>query len=114
MTVVPPTWRDWTTYSGLADSAKEKEQWLRQLLDSLASAVQTGGDTEALTRLKKLEADTEFFSRLQSVYKHYLEYMAEKPREGMPTISYFSMEYGIHNSLKTFSGGQAITRSGAK
>jgi phosphorylase/glycogen(starch) synthase len=59
-------------------------------------------------KLKKLEADKEFFSRLQSVYKNYLEYMAEKPGEGMPNISYFSMEYGIHNSLKTFSGGLGL------
>jgi len=35
-------------------------------------------------------------------------YMTEKPREGMPGISYFSMEYGIHNSLKTFSGGLGL------
>ncbi len=26
----------------------------------------------------------------------------------MPSISYFSMEYGIHNSLKTFSGGLGL------
>ncbi len=58
--------------------------------------------------LKKLEKDDEFIQRLQKVYGDFRAYMAEKPKEGMPTITYFSMEYGIHNSLKTFSGGLGL------
>ena len=58
--------------------------------------------------LKKLEKDEEFIGRLQKVHGEFVVYMSEKPKEGMPSISYFSMEYGIHNSLKTFSGGLGL------
>jgi glycogen phosphorylase/synthase len=58
--------------------------------------------------LKKLENDNQFIGRLEKVYKAFRTYMEEKPRKGMPSISYFSMEYGIHNSLKTFSGGLGL------
>ncbi|MCK4992369.1 MAG: alpha-glucan family phosphorylase, partial [Bacteroidales bacterium] len=58
--------------------------------------------------LKKLQKDKSFVGRLQKVHGNFSAYMAEKPKEGMPTISYFSMEYGIHNSLKTFSGGLGL------
>ena len=58
--------------------------------------------------LNKLENDNQFIGRLQNVYETFTSYMAEKPRDGMPGISYFSMEYGIHNSLKTFSGGLGL------
>ncbi len=58
--------------------------------------------------LKKLELDQEFMSKLQEVHNSFLSYMSESPKEGMPSIAYFSMEYGIHNSLKTFSGGLGL------
>ena len=59
-------------------------------------------------KLKKLENDSQFIDKLQSVHRTFSDYMAEKPREGLPSVSYFSMEYGIHNSLKTFSGGLGL------
>lgn len=34
--------------------------------------------------------------------------MNEKPAPKTPTISYFSMEYGLHSSLKIYSGGLGI------
>jgi len=58
--------------------------------------------------LLKLETNKDFVSKLQEVYGAFTSYMAEAPKEGMPTITYFSMEYGIHNSLKTFSGGLGL------
>ena len=58
--------------------------------------------------LKKLETDQKFITKLQEVHDAFVAYMAEKPKKGMPSITYFSMEYGIHNSLKTFSGGLGL------
>ena len=58
--------------------------------------------------LKKLENDPQFVEKLQKVHGNFRDYMAEGPKMGMPFISYFSMEYGIHNSLKTFSGGLGL------
>jgi phosphorylase/glycogen(starch) synthase len=58
--------------------------------------------------LKKLEKEDAFIESLKLVYERFQAYMGEKPKSGMPTISYFSMEYGLHNSLKTFSGGLGL------
>lgn len=58
-------------------------------------------------RLKALENDQNFVGRLQKVYDRFIAYMSEKPQGG-PKIAYFSMEYGMHDSVKIFSGGLGI------
>ena len=55
--------------------------------------------------LLKLENDGEFLEKLKQVHETFSSYMAEKPRENVPSVAYFSMEFGLHNSLKTYSGG---------
>lgn len=59
-------------------------------------------------RLKQLEQDPGFISRYNAVLKKYNEYMAAQPDEKTPRIAYFSMEYGLDDSLKIFSGGLGI------
>ena len=54
--------------------------------------------------LKKIEEDSAFREKLEMVYACFKEYMSRKDSK-KPSIAYFSMEYGIHNSLKIFSGG---------
>jgi phosphorylase/glycogen(starch) synthase len=57
--------------------------------------------------LDKLQDDKAFLSRLSHVHKKFTEYMAEKPKDG-PTVGYFSMEFGLHDSLKIYSGGLGL------
>ncbi|MFI3285815.1 MAG: alpha-glucan family phosphorylase [Rikenellaceae bacterium] len=59
-------------------------------------------------RMTELAEDQAFLERMDAVYAELKAYMSEKPEEGMPTISYFSMEYGLHSSLKIYSGGLGI------
>lgn len=59
-------------------------------------------------RLKQLEQDPGFISRYNAVLKKYNEYMAVQPDAKTPRIAYFSMEYGLDDSLKIFSGGLGI------
>ena len=59
-------------------------------------------------RLKQLEQDPSFISRYNAVLKKYNEYMAVQPDAKTPRIAYFSMEYGLDDSLKIFSGGLGI------
>ena len=40
-----------------SSTEEERNQWMRQMIDSIASAVQIGAYTEGLARLKSLEAD---------------------------------------------------------
>lgn len=57
--------------------------------------------------LDKLKDDKAFVSRLNSVHKRMKDYLAEKPKDG-PTVAYFSMEFGLHDSLKIYSGGLGL------
>lgn len=59
-------------------------------------------------RLLKLEADTDFLQKMELVYSRFQAYMAKKADRKPPKIAYFSMEYGLHNSLKIYSGGLGI------
>ena len=65
-------------------------------------------DKLSVERLKELEHDAVFLAALDSVYKQFQEYMNEKPDPKATKIAYFSMEYGLHSSLKIYSGGLGI------
>ena len=59
-------------------------------------------------RLKVLSEDEEFIADLESVYSEFREYMDRPDDKESPTVAYFSMEFGIHHSLKTYSGGLGV------
>ena len=59
-------------------------------------------------RWKELEKDTKFLADLDRVYDMYKEYMAEKYNEKVPSVAYFSMEYGLTDHLKIYSGGLGV------
>jgi len=124
---IHPFWRRVQVQQNIPEKLKPLEElsrnlwwsWTQDAIDLFASIkpdlwVEVNENpVELLERLhydtlKKLESDQEFIAKLQEVHGALLRYMAEKPKEGMPSITYFSMEYGIHNSLKTFSGGLGL------
>ena len=59
-------------------------------------------------RLQELERDDAFLARMDAVYADFQRYMSGKERRQSPRIAYFSMEYGLHSSLKIYSGGLGI------
>ena len=59
-------------------------------------------------RAEQLVNDKDFLKRLQSVIKEFEAYMAATPEAGSPKIAYFSMEYGLHISLRLYSGGLGV------
>lgn len=65
-------------------------------------------DKLSVERLKELEQDKNFLALLDTVYTQFRNYMNEKPASKATKISYFSMEYGLHSSLKIYSGGLGI------
>lgn len=56
----------------------------------------------------KMLANADFMKNLKSVYADFKAYMDEKPSEEEKKVAYFSMEYGLHSSLKIYSGGLGI------
>jgi phosphorylase/glycogen(starch) synthase len=61
-----------------------------------------------LSRFKELEEDKEFIREMNRIHKKCQAYVALKKEAVGPAIAYFSMEYGIHDSLKTYSGGLGL------
>ena len=60
-----------------------------------------------IKQVRQLENDPEFISRLNEVYQKFTSYMSAKPTE-KNSIAYFCMEYGLHASVKLYSGGLGI------
>jgi len=59
-------------------------------------------------KLKELERNSGFMNRLEKVRGAYEKYVNTPRRKAFPSISYFSMEFGVHNSLKIYSGGLGL------
>jgi phosphorylase/glycogen(starch) synthase len=59
----------------------------------------------SLDRINQLTKDNEFLKSLNAVYTRFEDYMNQKPLKEDQKVAYFSMEYGLHNSVKIFSGG---------
>ena len=59
-------------------------------------------------RTKEILEDDALMERIQSVYKLFRTYTDVEPDPTRPSIAYFSMEYGLTNVLKIYSGGLGI------
>jgi len=58
--------------------------------------------------IDRLENNTAFIKRLDKVYSSFKNYMQKADDKPDEMVAYFSMEYGLHNTLKIFSGGLGI------
>ena len=59
-------------------------------------------------RIEEILADDELMAEIKKVYKDFRTYIDVKPDTTKPSIAYFSMEYGLTNVLKIYSGGLGI------
>jgi len=59
-------------------------------------------------RFRELERDPVFTAMMDKTYKRFRQYLNDREVLSGPQIAYFSMEYGLHDSLKIFSGGLGI------
>jgi phosphorylase/glycogen(starch) synthase len=65
-------------------------------------------DRLSYARIVELEKDKNFLKKLDATYTLFEEYMAGKAHRNGASVAYFSMEYGLHASLKIYSGGLGI------
>ena len=56
-------------------------------------------------RKQELEADKKIMKNVKEVYAKFRAYMDVKPDASRPSVAYFSMEYGLNQVLKIYSGG---------
>lgn len=59
-------------------------------------------------KLGALTNDKVILKRMNDVYAKFRNYMDVKPDDKRPSVAYFSMEYGLHHSLKIYSGGLGV------
>jgi phosphorylase/glycogen(starch) synthase len=65
---------------------------------------------ESLTinQMHELELNEAFTSKLDAIYEQFELYMKKAARKPKAQIAYFSMEYGLHDTVQIFSGGLGI------
>ena len=59
-------------------------------------------------KLEALANDKVILKRMNDVYSKFRAYMDVKPDKKRPSIAYFSMEYGLNQVLKIYSGGLGV------
>ena len=59
-------------------------------------------------KLIALENDETFIAKLNSIYDRFIAYKNTPLREDRPSVAYFSMEYGLTEVLKIYSGGLGV------
>lgn len=65
-------------------------------------------DSISYERAQELVEDKDFMKRLKALDKRFNAYLSEKPKAGSPKIAYFCMEYGLHISVRLYSGGLGV------
>lgn len=65
-------------------------------------------DEMGLEQAKTLMADAAFMAKLDSTYKRFKAYMDTPKDADAPNIAYFCMEYGLHISVRLYSGGLGV------
>lgn len=59
-------------------------------------------------RYQAILSDKAMMKRISDVYQSFQDYMRQPMDEKTPSVSYFSMEYGLCNCLKIYSGGLGV------
>lgn len=65
-------------------------------------------DRLSYEKLEALAKDRGVIKKMDAIYDKFRAYMDVKPNANRPSVAYFSMEYGLNNVLKIYSGGLGI------
>ncbi|MFI3240599.1 MAG: alpha-glucan family phosphorylase [Bacteroidales bacterium] len=122
-----PLWRDLTIKNELPAELKELEVISKNLWWVWSSEARTlfndidpemwraTGENPVLLlqklgydRLNEIIADKDLMARKDKVYADFQKYMSVPMRKDIPSVSYFSMEYGLCSALKIYSGGLGV------
>lgn len=122
-----PAWRDVTVRAELPKELKPLEELSKNLWWVWSSEAKTlfkdldhdlwraTGENPVMLlqrlsfeRIQEVLKDKAYIQRMKNVYANFKAYMAEPMRTDIPSVSYFSMEYGLCNCLKIYSGGLGV------
>lgn len=65
-------------------------------------------DQLSLERTRILLEDAAYLEKLGRVIQKFREYLADKQHAVAPKVAYFSMEFGLHTSVRLYSGGLGV------
>ncbi len=122
-----PTWKEINVFSKLPQELKILDEiahnmwwvWNYEAIDMFTAIDKDlwkkteGNPVLLLQRLsyKRIEAiieDEMLMAQIKGVYAKFREYMDVTPDKSKPSVAYFSMEYGLSNILKIYSGGLGV------
>ncbi|GAB6394312.1 MAG: alpha-glucan phosphorylase [Bacteroidales bacterium] len=122
-----PVWKEVYTHSSLPQSLKPLEEmatnlwWVwnyegSQLFEKLDKKLWETTEGNPVLLLQSLSAkrtedimnDWELMNEMAHVYALFKKYMVENPDATRPSVAYFTMEYGLSNVLKIYSGGLGV------
>ena len=92
------------------ETDEEREQWMRQLIDGIAAAVQTGAYPDGLTRLQAMDAQLQkqdrtselaAYARYRLVLAEYTKRITEAGAEERPKVQQWWLEQ-LENYVKTY------------
>ncbi|MGF7139524.1 alpha-glucan family phosphorylase [Roseimarinus sediminis] len=96
-------WWVWNTKARELFEYIDEELWIETAHNPVLMLDKVG-----YNRFLELEKDEEFRYKLEWVYNELSNYLKERSHPDGNKIAYFSMEYGLHDSLKIFSGGLGV------
>ena len=96
-------WWSWHNAAIELFSSIDPEQWEGSRHNPIAILDQLSFD-----RAQELKNDSSFMTKLHSVYADFKAYINTPPNTERPSVAYFCMEYGLHISLRLYSGGLGI------
>lgn len=122
-----PMWRDMTVKAELPSRLKPLDELARNLWWVWNSEAKTlfrdlnpdlwraTGENPVMLlqqltaeRLEEILSDNELLTRIDETYIAFQDYMRQPMRHDIPSVAYFSMEYGLCNCLKIYSGGLGV------
>lgn len=96
-------WWSWQPEATALFESVDPERW--EECGHSAVALLSGLSTQ---RIKTLVSDKDFCERMNKVCRDFDAYMSAASQKTAPKVAYFSMEFGLHESLKIYSGGLGI------
>lgn len=96
-------WFTWSIDAKLLFRQMDHELWRNVRHDPIAFLEEISADT-----LMKFAADEVYVGEVDKVYKSFRKYVDTKPSKEFPSVAYFSMEYGLTDHLRIYSGGLGV------
>ncbi|HNY03511.1 MAG TPA: alpha-glucan family phosphorylase, partial [Bacteroidales bacterium] len=93
-------WWSWNFEGSELFEMISKQRWYELKFNPIALI-----ESLSFNELQDLSANEKFVTKLAKVTAAFDAYMAKASHKPKEQVAYFSMEYGLHDTLKIFSGG---------